>query len=52
MANDDSKIPHQGGTKDDQTFPDGVGKPSENDPVLPSRQPISTPREITPRKKK
>ena len=54
MANDDYKLPvtrPQGGQKDDQTFPDGLGSPSNDAPVLPSRQPVPTPRDVTPRKK-
>jgi hypothetical protein len=50
MANDDN-VPHQGGTRDDISRPDGLGKPSENDPVLPSRQTIATP-SLPPRKRK
>ena len=41
----------QGGTKDDRTFPDGVGEPSSDEPVYPSRQPIPTPKDVTRRKK-
>jgi hypothetical protein len=48
---DDSKIPHLGGTLDDATRPDGYGSPSNDQPVLPSRQPVPTPRDVTPRKK-
>jgi hypothetical protein len=40
----------QGGTLDNDQFGD-VGKPSENDPVLPSRQPIPTPN-LPPRRRK
>jgi hypothetical protein len=32
----------QGGTLEDSR-PDGRGKPSENDPALPSRQPVNIP---------
>ncbi|MGA7770463.1 MAG: hypothetical protein WCA27_30045 [Candidatus Sulfotelmatobacter sp.] len=33
----------QGGTKLDDTFPDGLGQPAGgDDPVLPSRQPVKT----------
>jgi hypothetical protein len=32
----------QGGTKDDTTYPNGVGEVSPDQPVLPSRQPIPT----------
>jgi hypothetical protein len=42
MASDEVTRP-QGGQKDDQTFPDGVGEPSSHQPVLPSRQPIPAP---------
>jgi hypothetical protein len=48
---DDSKIPQQGGTKLDDRYPDGVGEVSPDQPVLPSRQPIPTPKDITKRKK-
>jgi hypothetical protein len=41
----------QGGQKDDQAYPDGVGEVSPDQPVLPSRQPIPTPKDVTPRKK-
>jgi hypothetical protein len=55
MANsDDYKLPisrPQGGTKLDTTWPDGVGVPSDDAPVLPSRQPIATPN-LPPRKRK
>lgn len=40
----------EGGQLDNPKFGD-VGKPSENDPVLPSRQPIATPH-LPPRKRK
>ena len=51
MANDDSKIPQQGGTLDDASRPNGYGTPSEDQPVLPSRQPVPTPKDVTKRKK-
>jgi hypothetical protein len=35
----------------DESRPNGHGSPSPNDPVLPSRQPVQTPRDVTPRKK-
>lgn len=40
-----------GGQKDDQTLPDGLGSPSNDQPVLPSRQPIPTPN-LPPLKRK
>jgi hypothetical protein len=47
----DDKTPQQGGTLDDTSRPNGHGKPSENDPVVASRQPIPTPN-LPPRKRK
>lgn len=41
----------QGGQKDDQTWPDGVGVPSVDQPVLPSRQPVQIPTTFTRKKK-
>jgi hypothetical protein len=41
----------QGGQKDDTRFPDGLGKPGGgDDPVLPSKQPVRTPGDITNRR--
>jgi hypothetical protein len=40
----------QGGTKDDDTFPDGLGEVSPEQDVHPSRQPVPTPRDVTRRK--
>jgi hypothetical protein len=51
MASDKNPLPvnrPQGGTLDDLSRPDGHGKPGGgDDPVLPSRQPIPTPPNIT-----
>ena len=52
MANQDSNVPQQGGTKLDTNFPDGVGKPSDDQPNLPNPQPVKVPGSITPRRKK
>ncbi len=49
---DSGKTTQQSGERLDTTFPDGVGKPSEADPVLPSRQPVRTPGDITPRRRR
>ena len=42
----------QGGQKLDNRFPDGLGEPSDDAPVLPSSQPVPTPRDVTPRRKR
>jgi hypothetical protein len=41
----------QGGQKDDQTFPDGLGSPSNDQPVLPSRQATEIPKDFPRRRK-
>jgi hypothetical protein len=51
---DDNPLPvsrPEGGTKLDDTYPDGAGKPSEDAPILPSRQPVNIPADF-PRKRK
>jgi hypothetical protein len=55
MANDKNPLPvtrKEGGTLDDLSRPDGLGKVGGgDDPVLPSRQPIPTPPNITRKRK-
>jgi len=54
MADDDYKLGvtrPQGGTLDDTSRPDGHGKPSEDAPILPSRQPATVPTDFPRRKK-
>jgi len=41
----------QGGQKDDQTYPNGVGSPSNDQPAMKSPQPVPTP-SLPPRKRK
>jgi hypothetical protein len=54
LADDEYRLPvtrPQGGTKLDDTFPDGAGRPSEDEPILPSRQPVVISSDF-PRKRK
>jgi hypothetical protein len=56
LANDESKPTIERRSFEDRGVlennrPDGLGKPSDDQPVLPSRQPIPTPPDITKRRK-
>ena len=54
MTSDKNPLPvnrPQGGQLDDLSRPDGLGKVGGgDDPVLPSRQPVATPKDVTKRK--
>jgi len=52
MADNESENRPQGGTKLDDRFPDGVGKPGGgDDPVVANPQPVKVPGNLTkPRK--